>query len=197
MSPAKLVLGFVPVILYSVMVNWAGEAWVPAAAIAALVVAAGLVVQARISGKTPKMLIAASAAVFAAYAVASLLDQGSEHFLAGYGRALAALILAVVVFATLPVLPFTEQFAREMVPAHVVATPQFRELNRRLSAVWGVVVLGLAAGHAAATALSGQLGRGGELLLSWGVPAVLLLAAVRFTSRLTAGARPQPARTAL
>jgi len=191
MSAAKLVLGFVLVVLYSVVVNWAGQDGVPAAALASFAVAAILVVRSRLHGESPKMLVLTSAVTFAAYAVISLVDRDSEQFLAGYGRALAALVIAAVVFATLPVLPFTEQFAREMVSDQVAATPQFHALNRRLSAAWGAVILGLAAGHGLATALADHLSRAGELLLAWGTPVVLPLAAVAYTGRLTAGAQPQ------
>jgi hypothetical protein len=191
MSPATLALGFVPVVLYSVVVHGAGQDRVPAAALVSFAVAAILIARSRLRGESPKMLVVTSAVTFAAYAVVSLVDRSTEHFLAGYGRALAALVLAVVVFATLPVLPFTEQFAREMVPDQVAARPRFHALNRRLSAVWGGVILGLAVGHGLATALADQLGRAGEVVLARGIPAVLLVAAVRYTGRLTAGTQPQ------
>jgi hypothetical protein len=133
--------------------------------------------------------------VFAGYAVVALVAPSTEHFLGGYGRSVAALLLAAVIYAALPVLPFTEQFAREQVPARVAADPRFRALNRRLSAVWGAVVLGLGAGHALATALAGDVGRFVELVLAWGVPAVLLVAALRYTGRVTSAARPDRAST--
>ena len=191
MSPAKLALGFAPVVLYSVVVRWAGQGSVPVAALIACAVAVGLLVRGRLRSESPKLLVVASAVVFAGFAVIGLAAADSRHFLAGYGRALAPLVFGAVIFLALPVLPFTEQFTREVVPAQVAASPGFRALNRRLSAVWGAVVLGLAAGHALATALADQLSRAGELLLAWGIPVALLLAAVKYTGRLTADVRAQ------
>jgi hypothetical protein len=196
MSPTALVLGFLPVVLYGVVVDRAGAASVPVAALAAFAVAAALVVSARLRGRSAKLLTTASAVLFAGYAATALVAPSTEHFLGDHGRSLAPLVLAAVIFATLPVLPFTEQFAREQVPAQVAADRRLRALNRRLSAVWGVVVLGLGVGHALATALAGDVGRPAELVIRWGLPAVLLVTALRYTERVTSGARSRHARTA-
>lgn len=189
MSPLTLTLGFSPVVLYSLVVQFAGPAGVPVAALVSFALAVGLVLRARREGETPKTMTVVAGAVVAAFGVIGLVAHGSEHFLAGYGRALAALVLAVVVLASVLVRPFTEQYAREKVSPEVAASPGFRPFHRRLSLLWGGVVLGLAVGHGLATALADQLDRPEELVLSWGLPAVLLLGATRVTNRLTADAR--------
>ena len=53
----------------------------------------------------------------------SFLYPAADAFLAGYGRALAAAILAAVIFLLLPVMPFTEQYARESVPREYWHSP--------------------------------------------------------------------------
>ena len=189
MSPFKLTLGFTPVVLFTLVVQVAGSSWVPIAALVGFALAVGLVLHARSRGEAPKVMTLVAGAVVAAYGVIALVAHGSEHFLAGYGRALAALALAVVVFASVPVRPFTEQYAREEVSPQVAASPGFRQFHRRLSLLWAGAVLGLAVGHGLATALADQLNRPEELLLSWGLPVVLLLGALRATNRLTAEAR--------
>ena len=128
------------------------------------------------------------------------VDRAYDEFVAG-GRALATLILAVVIFALLPVLPFTEQYARETVPQQYWQSPVFRSVNRRISAAWGAVI----AGHAVSTALAGVLtepattlpSRPVDLLFNWVIPVLLTWWAWRYTARVSAQAHDAAvARTA-
>jgi hypothetical protein len=185
MATTKLFLGFVPWFVYTVVVNWAGTAAVPVAAFLAFAAAVGLVVRARMRGESAKLLEVTGAVVFAAYGVVALVAPAADAFLAGYGRALAALLLAVVIFALLPVRPFTEQYAREAVPREYWGSSKFHAINRRISAAWGGVVLAMAAGHVLATLLAPQLGRPADLLFNWGVPVLLIILAARYTARVT------------
>jgi hypothetical protein len=101
------------------------------------------------------------------------------------------LLLAAVIFALLPVRPFTEQYAREAVPPAHWDSPRFPAVNRRLSAAWGGVVLAMAAGHALAPVLAPEFGRPADLLLNWAAPVLLIIVAARYTGRV-AGTDPQP-----
>jgi hypothetical protein len=161
----------------------------------ALAVAVGLIGRSMVRGETPKLLEVTGAVVFLGLGVVAFAMPGSDAFLAGYGRALAALVLAVVIFATLPVMPFTEQYARESVPEQFWHTGRFRATNQRISAVWGAVIVGMAVCHGVAgvfdspNTVVGPLYRPIDLVFNWVVPALLLWAAVAFTHQASSAAR--------
>ena len=59
-----------------------------------------------------------------------------------YAQAVAHGSLTLIVFGSILVgKPFTEPYAREQAPEQVWRTDHFHELNRRLSAVWGLAFL--------------------------------------------------------
>ncbi len=134
MAMQKALVGFIPWLVFSAMATRGGVGAVGAAAVLAFLVALGLVIRSTVRGESVKLL-EVIAVVFGGYALLALLDPSADAFLADYGRALAALLLAAVIFVVLPVLPFTEQYARESVPREYWHTPEFRSVNRRISAV--------------------------------------------------------------
>jgi hypothetical protein len=189
MSPLVVVLGFAPWILYLVVVGLAGAPGVPLAALLALALAVGLIVTSVVQRQSPRLLAVAAAVIFACYGLASLVAPGVDPFLADYGRAVAALALAATILALLPVLPFTEQFARESVPRQYWSSPRFRALNQRVSAVWALAIGGSGIAGALAAALVDSSVAHRPLLgflLRIGVPVVLLIGAMRYTRRATA-----------
>src|ERR687886_872522 len=147
-SMQKALVGLVPWLVSSAMATRGGVGAVGAAAVLAFLVALGLVIRSTVRGESVKLLEVIAVVVFGGYALVALLDPSADAFLADYGRALAALLLAAVIFVVLPVLPFTEQYARESVPREYWHTPEFRSVNRRISAVWGGVVAVMAVSHA-------------------------------------------------
>jgi hypothetical protein len=152
--------------------------------------------------ESPKLLEVVGAVVFLVLGGISVLHPASDAFLAGYGRALAATILAAVIFLLLPVMPFTEQYARESVPREYWHSPTFRSINRRISAAWGGAIAVMALSHVVAGMFetpggaAGLLHRPLDLVFNWIVPALLLWAAARYTQRIAGGSdRAEPART--
>jgi hypothetical protein len=194
MSMTKVLVGFVPWIVFSLVATRVGPGAVAAAAGLAFLVAVGLVVRSVVRGESPKLLELAGAVVFLAFAVAATTTPVLDPVLASYGRAIAAAVLAVIIFALLPVLPFTEQYARESVPREYWHSPEFRSVNRRISAAWGGVVAVMAVGHTIAGTFevpdpgAGLLHRPVDLLLNWIVPALLVWWAARYTQRVSAAA---------
>jgi hypothetical protein len=186
MSPIKLVLAFLPWIAYLVVVSFVGPAGVPWAAVLALLVALGLVVQSVAHHQAPKILVVTSGATFAVYTVLGFAVPATDVFLAGYGRGLAAVLLALVIFASLPVVPFTEQFARESVPRQYWGTSEFHGVNRRISAVWGAAIGGSGVCNIIATALLEP--HAGALLVRLVLPVLFLVGAFRYTQRAAAPA---------
>ncbi|MEJ2871253.1 hypothetical protein WCD74_26075 [Actinomycetospora sp. OC33-EN08] len=187
----KVLTGFVPWIVFTVAANRFGPGAVGTACLLALVVAVGLIVRSMLRGETPKLLEVTGAVVFLGLGIVAFAVPTADAALSGYGRALAAFVLAVVIFATLPVMPFTEQYARESVPREYWHTGQFRAINRRISAAWGGVVLAMSISHAAAGlfdqpgAGAGVVHRPVDLIFNWVVPGLLVWAAVRYTGTVS------------
>lgn len=192
MSFIKVLSGFVPWIVFTLAASRFGSGAVGLACLLALLVAVGLVIRSVARGESPKLLEVTGAVVFLALGIVAFAVPGSDAFLAGYGRALAAVVLGVVIFATLPVMPFTEQYARETVPREFWQSHRFRSVNRRISAVWGVVIVAMAASHAVAgtfDAPGAAAARPVDLVFNWVVPALLIWAAVAFTRRAQGAAK--------
>lgn len=80
---------------------------------------------------------------------------------------------------------FTAQYARAAVPERYWVTRQFIGINRRASTAWGLAVVGIGASRIVYGIVVGQ-GETPSFLLSWGLPILLVLAAVKYTSRITA-----------
>ncbi|GAA4924282.1 hypothetical protein [Actinomycetospora succinea] len=197
MSFLKVLTGFVPWIVFTLAASRLGAGAVGVACLLALVVAVGLIIRSVRHGESPKLLEVVAAVVFLVLGVVAFAVPASDAFLAGYGRALAAVILAVTIFATLPVMPFTEQYARESVPREFWTSPRFRAINRRISAVWGAAIAVMAVSHVVAGALDtpgsggGVLSRPVDLVFNWVVPGLLIWAAVAFTQKAQAGAKAE------
>jgi hypothetical protein len=191
MSFTKVLTGFVPWIVFSLIATRFGPGAVGVACVLAALVAAGLVARSLTRGESAKLLEVTGVVVFVGLAVVAVAVPGVDAFLASYGRALAAAILAVVIFALLPVMPFTEQYARESVPRQYWHTREFRAVNRRISAVWGAAVAVMAVGHAIAGTFEvpdpgvGPLHRPVDLVFNWVIPGALVWWAVKRTGQLT------------
>ncbi len=190
MNFLKVLTGFVPWAVFSLLATREGAGGVTTAALLAFAVAAALLIRSMIRGRSPKLLEVTGAVVFATFGGVGSADPAADAFLADYGRSLATLLLAVAIFVLLPVLPFTEQYARETVPEKYWRSPVFRSVNRRISAAWGAVMAVMAVGHALATVLTepgtALPGMPVDLLLNWVVPALLSWWAVRYTARVRA-----------
>jgi NADH:ubiquinone oxidoreductase subunit 6 (subunit J) len=117
---------------------------------------------------------------FIAFAIAAFaVDHHTATDLARYARGIAAAGLAAIAFASLLFTPFTEQYAREQVPEQFWGSAQFKAINRRLSAMWGLIFAAMVPFHI----LAGALDRPGtNILLNWVVPIMLVLWGVKQSS---------------
>ena len=201
MNSKKMFLSLIPWVLFSVVVNRRGA---DAAAFAALGAAAlSLVFLFKDAARSAiKIIDVTGVLTFGGIGVWGLIGgQSVDDWLADYARGGAAIVLAVIMLGSAVTVPFTEQYARESVPQEFWHSPVFRAVNRKISALWGVVVLVMGFGHLLAglidpvsNPLSGA--RPVDLLLNWVVPIGLILLAVKGTERLSATAhddRPAPA----
>jgi len=181
------VLGFVPWIVFSLVaqrLDANGVAW--SATIAVVMTVVALVAAKRKHG--PTFLNVASLVLFGLIAVVGFVGgPGVDRWLFEWGRPLVGVVLGLLVLATAPVRPFTEEYARQSVPREYWGSPTFRRINTVLSAVWGagILVIGLAA--VAVTALDAQAtdatrNNTVDLLLNWVVPIAVLWGAMKVTA---------------
>ena len=123
----------------------------------------------------PKILNTCSLALFTLIAVLGFtLGKNDGRWLATWGGAGVGLILGLVILALVPVMPFTEQFARESVPQAYWSSPTFKKINRVLSAAWGLAIFAIGVCRVAAAAINGHtIRRLPELLLGLAAPAAI------------------------
>ncbi len=101
-----------------------------AAAIAALGAGVVIALSALIAGR-PKVLELGAVLAFVGFTVVAFsADPATSAWLAGYARAIAAGVLALISVGSLLLTPFTEQYARESVPRQFWSSPRFKEINR-------------------------------------------------------------------
>jgi intracellular septation protein A len=184
-------VGFVPWIIFWVVAS--PSTWEYAtlgALIAAVILAVPDARQRRL-----KLLDVATIAFFAVFSLlAVFLDAGDLQWFEDYSQAISSGMLALLVLGSLAFVPFTEQYARESAPREVWDTPLFKQVNRTLTAVWGLVF--------AACAVLGVIAQNvdsGQDWLNWIIPIVLIVGAFKFTAAYPDKAREKaglPTRSA-
>lgn len=169
-------LGFVPWIVFAVVSGPSTWEW---AALAALLCSVILTVPAWLRTRSTSVLDATGIVFFAVMAILALvLDRAALQPLENHAQLLSSLVVAVVAFGSLAVgRPFTEYYAKQTTPRQYWQSPTFRRINRVLTALWGAVFVVCALCDLAA----GSWG-GGSDVFNWVLPAVVIVAAVRFTT---------------
>jgi hypothetical protein len=167
---AGMLIGLVPWVLFTII---AEHGTLKIAAIAALVIAVGVCGYSSRGGGRPKLIEGAAVVTFSVFTVmAFVADPSLSHWLTRYARAIAAAALALLVFASLLFVPFTEEYARERVPQHYWNSPRFKAVNRRLTAIWGGIFLVMTASHVVAGAADEK---GTNIVFNWVIPIALVL----------------------
>jgi hypothetical protein len=179
-------VGFAPWIIFSVVAKDVG--WEVAAT-------AGLVSSAILSYPSfergaLKILDYAGLTFFAVLVVLGLfLDRSELDWVEEYSTVISMGAIAVIVFASLRFVPFTEQYARESVPEEVQKTAAFKQTNRHLTTVWGLVFLVVAV-----DSLIQQLTDSNSALLDWIIPVAAIVGGFKYTgyyvAKVRAKARP-------
>jgi hypothetical protein len=180
-------IALVPWLIFTVLVQHTS---LKLGSLVALVVAAGIALPGLRAGR-PKMLELGAVITFVAFAIAAFaVDHQTATDLARYARGIAAAGLAVIAFVSLLFVPFTEQYAREQVPEQFWGSQQFKSVNRRLTAMWGLIFAAMVPFHI----LAGALDRTGtNVLLNWVVPILLVMWGVK---RSTGAGDDAPAQLA-
>jgi hypothetical protein len=182
MKPLMLILSFLPLIAFSVLARLLPHGDVGAAALTAAVIAAIALVAVR-PVWPPKILNTCSFVLFTVLAIAGFTGgAGNDRWLATWAAAGVGLAMGLVILALIPVMPFTEQFARQSTPQAYWASPTFKQINRVLSLGWGAALAGVGVSRLAAVAVSGHTTRHlPGLLLGLAIPAVITIYMLKFS----------------
>jgi hypothetical protein len=182
MKSLTLILAFLPLILFSLLARllphgYIGFAGLAAGAAALIAIATSHPVW------PPKILNTCSLALFTLIAVLGFtLGKNDDRWLATWGGAGVGLVLGLIILALLPVVPFTEQFARESVPQAYWSSPTFKKINLVLSAAWGVAIFAIGVSRVLAAIINGQTTRRlPEILLGLVVPGAIILYMLKFS----------------
>jgi hypothetical protein len=187
MNAKKILLSLTPWLVFSLLAERHGSHAAALAALVSAIVAAAIMFRNRGTAGF-KIIDVAGVISFTVLAVVAFVSSDSvDRHIADYGRGGTTLLLGLVMLGSVLAIPFTEQYARELVPQQYWGSPVFRGINRRLSVAWAMVALVAGIGHSyAGYRLSqGDLPIGLRLGLNWGVPLVLGLCALAYTKRLS------------
>jgi hypothetical protein len=178
-SGTNIYVAFVPWILFSVITQ---HDEVRAAAVVALLAAIAISLPALLAGR-PKALELGAIVAFVGFTIVALTaDPATRDWLARYARAISAGLLALIAFGSLLQTPFTEQYARESVPHELWSSPRFKQINRRLTAMWGLVFVLMVPSHIVAGIIDT---RRGNTFFNWVIPIGLIVLAVKRTGRVS------------
>jgi hypothetical protein len=189
-------LAFIPWIVFTLV---AQHSTLKLAAVGALLASVMIAARSARAGGAKVLELGAVLAFLGFTVIAFQADPATAAFVDRYARAIAAGLLSLIALGSLLVMPFTEQYARETTPAAVWKSPVFRAVNRRISAVFGVVVLAMAGSHIYSGYLEAhhELSRRENLVLNWAIPIALILLALKFVDRVTGeNTTPTPTPTA-
>ena len=177
-----LVLAFLPLIVFSLLARWLPHGSIGVAGLVAAAVALTVILISR-PRWPPKMINTCSLVLFTVTAVLGFtLGKQDDRWLSTWGGAGVGLILGLVILILVPVLPFTEQYAREAVPRAQWASPTFKKINRVLSAGWGVAILGIGASRTVAAVINEHTSRRlPEVLLGLAVPIAIIVYMLKFS----------------
>ena len=116
MKTLTLILAFLPLIVFSLLARFLPHGYIGVAGLAAAVIALIAIVTSHPIWP-PKILNTCSLVLFALIAVLGFtLGKNDDRWLATWGGAGVGIILGLIILVLIPVMPFTEQFARESTP---------------------------------------------------------------------------------
>ena len=182
MKPLPLILSFLPLIAFSLLARLLPHGDVGVAALTAAVIAVIAAVAVR-PVWPPKVVNATSIVLFTVFAVVGFAGSaGTDRWLATWAAAGVALVMGLVILALIPVMPFTEQFARLSTPQAYWSSPTFKQINRVLSVAWGVALIAVGASRVVAVAVNGHTTRRlPDLLLGLVIPGLILTYMLKFS----------------
>jgi hypothetical protein len=183
MKPLPLILGFLPLVAFSLLARLLPSHDFGIAALIGVVLAIVAIVAHRpvwppmiLTGSQVALLVILTIVGFAASA-------GTDRWLATWLAPAFSGIMGLIILALIPVMPFTEQFARESTPQQYWSSPTFKKINRVLSAAWGgaLVLIGISRVVAAAIKDHPSHRTVLELVFSAVIPVAILIYMLKFS----------------
>ena len=171
-----VVLGFAPWIVFTVLCAPTTWEWATLTALVATVV---LAVPDWRHTREVGLLNVVSIVFFAVLSVLALvLDRTDLLWVEDRAQLLSSAVLTLVVLVGLATgRPFTEHYARQSVPREYWTTPTFHRVNVVITAVWAAAFAVNTLCDVVVMAAPGT-----STLLNWVVPALVIVAAIRFTA---------------
>jgi len=182
MKTLPLILAFLPLVAFSLLARFLPHGYIGFAALVAAVIALIAILTSRPIWP-PKILNTCSLVLFAVLAVLGFtLGKSDDRWLATWGGAGVGIVLGLIILALVPVVPFTEEFARESTPQAYWSSPTFKKINRVLSAAWGVAILAVGLSRVVAAAVGRHSSHHvAELLLGAAVPLAIVVYMLKFS----------------
>jgi len=182
MKPLPLILAFLPLVAFSLLSRLLPHGYIGVAGLVAAVIALIAIATSR-PWWPPKILNACSFVLFALIAVLGFtLGKNDDRWLATWGGSGIGLVIGLIILALIPVMPFTEQFARETTPEALWESPTFKKINRVLSAAWGAAICAIGVSRLAAAAINGHTTRRlPETLLGLVIPVAIIVYMLKFS----------------
>jgi hypothetical protein len=182
MKPLTLILAFLPLVAFSALARFLPHGYIGIAGLAAGVIALIAILTSHPIWP-PKILNTCSLVLFGVIAVLGFtLGKNDDRWLATWGGAGVGIILGTIILVLIPVMPFTEQFARESTPKAYWGSPTFKRINRMLSAGWGLAIFAVGVSRVAAVVINGHTTRRlPETLLGLVVPLAIILYMLKFS----------------
>jgi hypothetical protein len=183
MKPLPLILGFLPLVVFSLLARLLPSHDFGIVALICAVIAAIVIVMHRpvwppmiLSGSQLTLLVIFAIAGFAAGA-------GTDRWLATWLAPAFTGIMGLIILALIPVMPFTEQFARQSTPQQYWSSPTFKKINRVLSTAWGAALVVIGISRVVAAAIKDRPGSHSvlELVFSAVIPVVILVYMLKFS----------------
>jgi len=172
-------IALIPWIVFTVL---AAHSTLKLGSVVALVAAVVIALPGIRSGRPKAIEVGAVITFIGFVVVAFVADSATAHWVSRYARGIAALILAAIAFGSLLFVPFTEQYAREQVPEQYWGSPRFKEVNRKLTTLWGCVFIAMVPFHIIAGAINTKPAM---IICNWVIPIGLVLWGVKRTSAIS------------
>jgi hypothetical protein len=182
MKSRSLIIAFLPLIVFSLLSRVLPHNDIGVAGLVAALTALAALATTR-PVWPPKIITACSLVVFAVIAALGFtLGTNDDRWLATWGGAGIGVIIGLIILALIPIMPFTEQFARERVPASSWGSPIFKQINLVLSAAWGGAIVAAGASRVAAAAINGHTTRRlPDILLGTVIPVLIIIYMLKFS----------------
>jgi hypothetical protein len=183
MKPIPLIVAFLPLIVFSLLSKVLPSGDIGVAALVAAALAAIAMVTPRPSWP-PKILNATSLVLFAVLAAVGFAGSaGTDKWEATWAGAGVGLVMGAVILLLVPLMPFTEQFARESTPQAYWSSPTFKQINRVLSVGWGAAILACGVSRVLAAVIDEHTASHAlpQILLGTVVPVAIIIYMLKFT----------------